>query len=280
LWIPIAQDTEFQRVEVERIVAPAGHAIAVEPTLGNRILHVRLPVAELPLEVFVDYEVERYERLTDLAATREGRTLAAAERSRYLGSSELVPVGAEVSVLARFAPHSDDELGLAHDVYDHVLQRMYYDKPANSGWGRGSTPWACTEGFGNCTDYHAYFMSLTRTHGIPSRFIMGLPLPADVREGEVGGYHCWAEFFVEGKGWIPVDISEADKAAATSPGMVEYYFGGLTADRVEFTHGRDVRLVPAARVGTLNFFIYPYCEIDGVPAPKDAVVRRFSFSDL
>ena len=25
------------------------------------------------------------------------------------------------------------------------------------------------------------------------------------------GYHCWAEFYVKGKGWIPVDASDASK---------------------------------------------------------------------
>src|SRR3712207_7840796 len=40
-------------------------------------------------------------------------------------------------------------------------------------------------------------------------------------------YHCWAAFAPAGRGWVPVDISEADK----HPEMTDYYFGNLTADR-------------------------------------------------
>jgi len=48
---------------------------------------------------------------------------------------------------------------------------------------------------------------------------MGFPIP-DNGEGQVGGYHCWADYYVEGEGWYPIDISEADKA----PEKRDYYF--------------------------------------------------------
>ena len=51
----------------------------------------------------------------------------------------------------------------------------------------------------------------TRAEGIPARFIIGFPLKADA-EGTVPGYHCWAEFYLPGRGWIPVDASDASKA--------------------------------------------------------------------
>ena len=56
--------------------------------------------------------------------------------------------------------------------------------------------------------YHAYFIALTRAVGIPARFAIGVTIPADKSEGTIEGYHCWAEFFADGR-WIPVDISEA-----------------------------------------------------------------------
>lgn len=279
LWLPVADDTPFQQVELRELTAPAGHAVAVEPTLGNKIFHVRVPASSLPLNVRMTYDVVRREQKTD-AARDSGAALSAADRTRFLADSKLVPVGARATELAGgFRPQAGGAVGAAREIYDHVLAKMRYSKEG-SGWGTGSTEWACTAGYGNCTDFHAYFMSLARTNGMPARFLMGVPLPEDKSEGEIGGYHCWAEFFAEGKGWIPVDISEADKVVDSRPDMVEFYFGGLTADRVEFTTGRDVPLVPAAKAGNRNFFIYPYCEIDGNEAPKEAVTRRFSFRDV
>jgi transglutaminase-like putative cysteine protease len=118
--------------------------------------------------------------------------------------------------------------------------------------------WACANKYGNCTDFHSVFMSLGRIRGIPVRFTMGLPVPPE-KSGTIGGYHCWAEFYVPDTGWVPVDISEASKHKELSA----YYFGSLTPDRVAFTRGRDLELDPAPASGKQNFFIYPIVEVDG-----------------
>lgn len=279
LWLPVAQDAPFQQVELTQVEAPSGHSISIEPTLGNKIFHVRVPATALPITVRLTYDVVRREQKADFAAGDTGATLAPDLRARYLAGTKLVPVGPEALKLeGGFTTTKSDPLGVGREAYDHVLSKMRYSKEG-VGWGTGSTEWACSSGYGNCTDFHARFMSLTRTHAVPSRFLMGASLPTDKREGEVAGYHCWAEFFVEQKGWVPVDISEADKVADTDPAMAEFYFGGLTKDRIEFSTGRDVPLVPAAAGGPRNFFVYPYCEIDGKEAAKEAVARKFTFKD-
>lgn len=281
LWLPIAGESDFQKVKVTGVTAPASHEINEEPGLGNKIFHVKVPAASLPLTVTIRYEVERSERRTDLAAPLRDAALSPEARTEYLAGTKLVPAGPEVLKLSGFQPKAGDPLAVARQVYDHVFAKMKYDKPKEvTGWGRGSTEWACQQGFGNCTDFHAYFMSLSRTEKIPARFTMGLPLPSDKHEGEIAGYHCWAEFFVDGRGWIPVDISEAWKAAGKTPEMVDYYFGGLTPDRVELSHGRDVVLTPKQAGAPLNFFIDPYCEIDGKEAAKGTVTRKTAFKDL
>ena len=45
-------------------------------------------------------------------------------------------------------------------------------------------------------------------HSGPLRYRCGNPFGA--KRWRVDGYHCWAEFFVEGK-WWPIDISEGNK---------------------------------------------------------------------
>jgi hypothetical protein len=57
---------------------------------------------------------------------------------------------------------------------------------------------------------------------------------------------------VEELGWDPIDISEAEK----HPELRDYYFGNLTADRVGFSVGRDLNLVPQQESEPLiNLFI-------------------------
>jgi transglutaminase-like putative cysteine protease len=89
--------------------------------------------------------------------------------------------------------------------------------------------------------------------------------------GEIGGYHCWAEFWAEGRGWVPLDASEARK----HPELREELFGRLPADRVAFTRGRDYAL-PGAAAGPVNFLIYPYVEVDG--EPFTSVEKSFSYT--
>ena len=60
--------------------------------------------------------------------------------------------------------------------------------------------------------------------------------------------------------------------------MKEYYFGNLTPDRVSFTVGRDLDLVPKQQGEPLNFFVYPYAEVDG--KPHTAMEKKFRFQDL
>jgi len=47
---------------------------------------------------------------------------------------------------------------------------------------------------------------------------------------------------------------------------------------VLFTRGRDLNLSPRQQGNPLNYFIYPYAELDG--KPFDGVQHQFSFRDL
>ena len=59
--------------------------------------------------------------------------------------------------------------------------------------------------------------------------------------------------------------------------MKEFYFGGLTADRVAFSVGRDLVLSPKQNGPPLNFFVYPYAEVNGKPLERDNVKLEFSY---
>jgi hypothetical protein len=101
---------------------------------------------------------------------------------------------------------------------------------------------------------------LARSAGIPARFAVGASIPSERNEGGIDGYHCWAEFYAEGK-WWPVDISEANKYSA----LATYYFGRHPANRIEFTRGRDLIVEPGPHSGPINFLAYPVMEEGHAP---------------
>jgi transglutaminase-like putative cysteine protease len=172
-----------------------------------------------------------------------------------------------------------EPLAAARVLYDLVNGHMRYNKDG-SGWGRGDAVWACENGRGNCTDFHSLFIALARAQSIPARFEIGFALPEG--SGEVAGYHCWAKFKPakaeprQGRGWVSVDISEG----SNHPERKDYCFGNLSADRVAFSTGRDLTLVPRQDGPPLNFFVYPHVEVDGKPYPDEKVRRNFRCDDV
>ncbi len=245
---------------------------------GNHLLYGEILRPQPgPQEFTVEYEVTRkeYSKGNYESLLKAGRGSAAQPKAlaRFLAPDRLVPIDGRMKELAD--ENIDGKQGTverAHALYDYVFHTVRYDK-SGTGWGRGDSLWVCDAKHGNCTDFHSLFISLARAEGIPARFEIGFPVP-DGNEGTIPGYHCWAEFYADGAGWVPVDISEAWK----DPKKHDYFFGTLDANRVQFSVGRDLMLQPKQRASPLNYFIYPYVEVDGKPFER--IERRFSFRDV
>jgi transglutaminase-like putative cysteine protease len=239
---------------------------------GNSILHLSVKDPETrPMEISLSFEVLRREYIRrDPQDGEENR----ADLTRWLGPDRLVPLDDRVQALARrIVAGKASPLEKARAVYDHVVSTMRYDK-TGTGWGRGDLNFACDYRRGNCTDFHALLIGLARAAGIPARFEIGFPLPEKHGEGIVSGYHCWAEIYVEGFGWVPVDASEASK----HPEKREYFFGAHDENRVQLSVGRDIVLSPRQKGEPLNYFIYPYVEIDS--SPLSGIETSFTYRDV
>ncbi len=272
MWVPVPKTDQHQEVLDLVVKAPLEYQITQEKRYGNRVLHLEAD-APLPpsLELQLEARVARraYNLLAGKPAERDSKPPAAYD----LEPNALVPIdGVIAQVAAEVTQGAATPLEKARAFYDYVTSTLSYDK-SGEGWGRGDAIYACDVRKGNCTDFHSLIIGMARASKIPARFVMGFPLPEDRTSGEIPGYHCWAELYVEGIGWLPVDSSEASK----HPEKREAFFGGLDANRVEFTRGRDLRLEPPASE-PLNFFVYPYVEVDGVQ--HTGVKRSFSFSEI
>lgn len=271
VWLPYPQSSQDQEIRVAKKNLPGKHQVGSEPKYANKILYFPAYVENGSSVSFsVTYDIRRREVKGD-AGSKVGQI----EVAKFLQADKLVPVGGKAVTLLENIELPNDQLRLGRVMYDAVNAHMKYSKDG-AGWGRGDSEWACDSRFGNCTDFHSVFISMARAKQMPAKFEMGFPVPAKRGQGEIGSYHCWAFFQPVGRGWIPVDISEANKDAK----MTDYYFGNLTEDRVGFTIGRDFDLVPKQDGPPLNFFIYPYVEVDGKPYAADKVKRKFSYQDL
>ncbi|HEV8608707.1 MAG TPA: transglutaminase domain-containing protein [Thermoanaerobaculia bacterium] len=261
VWVPLPSDMPAQQVRSIRIESPYPWSVRRERENGNSYLY--LAATQPPagrLDVRVTFEAERREVLR---SALDGRVATRPEDlERYLKAERLVTLSPRVRDLARRITWGErTPEGKARAIYEWLVNTMVYDK-TTPGWGLGDTERACDVQKGNCTDFHSVFISLARAEGIPARFVIGFPLKKEPA-GTVPGYHCWAEFYLDGVGWVPVDASDASKTMDAR--RREYLFGNLDPDRIQFTVGRDLRLDPPPCAEPLNYFIYPHAEADGKP---------------
>lgn len=276
IWIPAAQSDAFQEVKVISAKGDLPLRSTHDGKYDNDIYVAEAVAAKPELHFDVEYDVVRHERVgLNGASHMMGAAITdTRELPRDLQPDALVPTtGLPADLAAKVTAGKTDPLDKARAIYDYVFTTMKYDK-TGTGWGRGDVLYACGAKKGNCTDFHSLFIAMARSQGIPARFEIGFPLPADKHSGEIAGYHCWSDFYVKDKGWIPVDISEAWK----HPEKRDYFFGTHDVNRVQFSMGRDLRLAPAQDGKPLNYFVYPYVEVDG--AEYANVSTAFSFSDV
>jgi transglutaminase-like putative cysteine protease len=279
LWLPLPQQNEFQKISDLHVDSPVAHSEGSDPEYHNPYAVFAPTPAQLEagFDVTIHFLATRFEHKVDLASVSSSNVAGGAappDLQRYLEPDKLVPLNGVIAELAKEHTAGDTTaLEEARHIYDYVIATMRYDK-SGEGWGRGDAVWACTSKRGNCTDFHSLLIGMMRASGIPARFEIGFPLPEGKSEGDIPGYHCWAEFYLQGTGWVPVDASEAWK----NPAKRDYFFGAHDVNRVFFTYGRDIRLSPQQKGDPLNYFIYPYAELNG--QPFKGLQTHFSFQDL
>lgn len=279
VFIPLAVINEQQQIVDEKIIASINGKIEKENKYGNRYWHGALERSNgEPIEITVITTVQRIGSMV-VSPSISGHITEQEkiEMEKFLGANARVvvdhpilePILAEIDEIAA----SDDPAVVSRTIYDWVVDNLEYKK-VGSGWGNGDTFWACSERYGNCTDFHALFISLARSKNIPARFEIGFPVPDSRELGKIGGYHCWVEFYLPTIGWFPIDASEAFK----HPDKKEYYYGAHAENRIHFSTGRDLTLGASHRDRPLNYFVYPYVEVDG-KAYKGKVSNEFSYQN-
>jgi transglutaminase-like putative cysteine protease len=280
VWVPVPQSDEHQTVRVIAVKAPAKTQMTNEREYRNRMMYAEMVnPASGKAEFTLEYEVTRREYSRGDYAQLERKdksekpSLVPVSMNRLIAPDALIPTDGKIKALAVEVTGSQTgTIAKGKAAYDYFFTNMRYDK-TGSGWGRGDAVWACDAKHGNCTDFHSPFIGVLRADGIPARFDIGFPLPEGKDKGDIAGYHCWAEFYASKTGWIPVDISEAWKAKEKE----NYFFGSVDANRVQFSTGRDITLSPKQDGPALNYFVYPYVEVDGKPYEK--LDKRFSFEE-
>ncbi len=190
----------------------------------------------------------------------------------YLSQTRLGPIDGQVKALSdKITKGKTTVYDKAKAIYDWVCENMYRD-PETKGCGPGDVCFLLNTPGGKCTDIHSVFVALCRAAGVPAKEVFGIRLGKKETEDITTWQHCWAEFFLPGYGWVPVDPADVRKMMLVhklelsdrkTQGYREYFWGAWDAYRVKLADGRDLQLNPRQAGQPLNTFGYPYAEIGG-----------------
>lgn len=193
-----------------------------------------------------------------------------ADYAEYLAPSTWGHCNDDVKKLAeKITNGKKSVLAKAKTIYDWTCENTYRD-PKTRGCGSGNVCELLKDPGGKCVDISSVFVALARAAGVPSREVFGIRLGKEPVVDITGWQHCWAEFFLPGYGWVPVDPADVRKMMlkhdlklgdAKINEYRSYFWGGLDPYRVKLAQGRNLILNPPQKGGQINYLMYPFAQV-------------------
>jgi len=272
-WIPYPIEDAHQKIAQRVTSTPYSTEIASTDDKTAVVGYMKgAPRGGLPLQVRVTVRLERTEDLaadfskaTDKPSTDQEKKI----HERWVRPDTLVQVDKEMkSIALKIVSGRKKTLDRARAIYDHLVSNVGIVTPYElRGAGYGNAKFTVTQLKGDDMDMASAFVGLCRSIGIPAVTVIGVKIPAGISEGEINNFHGWAEFYLDGVGWVPADPAEGRRNIQRR----SYYFGSLDERRMAVSKGRDVTLIPPQQGAKLNFWIKGYWEGDQKPMTDPTV---------
>jgi tetratricopeptide (TPR) repeat protein len=131
------------------------------------------------------------------------------EARAYLGAID--DINANSTKLARIVAglRGKDDLETIRNILGWLKKNVRYKFEARTVWGLdyNSAEEIADRGYAECRGYTVLFVTLCRAAGVPARPIWGLAILPATKTAPKGDYgsHNWAEVYILGVGWVPVD---------------------------------------------------------------------------
>lgn len=200
------------------------------------------PLPETTYRVNQTFWLDRYGLETKISTSKVGRTYDVESKlyQVYTSSNSILPVDDESVVnAAKSAIGRERNPYLqARAIYLFLIKQLAYDAKPD-----GKT---ILENYVSATaDAYTYtmlFCAMSRAIGIPARPVAGFLIYGDKRRR----IHYWAEYYLAGFGWAPVDPTLGDgvrfEEYPDEEDPTEFFFGNTDSHHLVFTRGLvDVR---------------------------------------
>ena len=269
LWLPYPVSNDFQKIENVVIEANTrNYSVKQDP--GNKMHYLYAQWEDKPRYINLQMSFDVKVRKNRIKGLKETNQPIPQEIKKYLVSTPWIPTYGKIAKVAKEATAGKKGILVkARAIYDWVVENTYRD-PDTVGCGLGDPLAFVEKPGGKCADISSLYVALARAAGVPAREVFGLRVGKKTKN-MTKGYHCWAEFYLPGVGWVPVDPADVRKMMLVKKLNLEqakkyreYYFGAKDENRIVLAKdARGITFSPKQSQGPLSYFMYPYAEVDG-----------------
>jgi transglutaminase-like putative cysteine protease len=271
LWLPYPLSDEHQTISDVHVGGNyTGSAVYRDPAGGATYLYAEWTAVNgrpsLTMSFHAVSKDRRIEKLKD-----SGKPVPETVQ-KYLASTEWAPANDYRKLAAQIVKGKKSYLARVNAVYDWVIEHTFRDNGVK-GCGLGLTTRTLTElkGRGKCADISSVFVTIARAAGIPARDVFGLRV-AQPKSGDISSaFHCWAQFYLPGTGWVMADPADVRKMMLEhkielkdAGQWKKFFWGGDDLFRVALEEdARGVVFNPPQKGEPLDYFMYPFAQVDG-----------------
>ena len=152
---------------------------------------------------------------------------------------------------AQIIGNEQDNYKKAKKIFTWISQNIVWAAAREYSTIKNIPEYVLQNRYGDCGEVTLLFITLCRLNGIPARWLSGFMLHPNYEN-----LHDWAEIFIDGKGWIPVDVSFGVQHWAKTDDLRYFYFGNIDAFRLIINNGISGELCPEkifSRSDTVDF---------------------------
>ncbi|MBP2132375.1 transglutaminase-like putative cysteine protease [Methanomicrobium sp. W14] len=256
IWFPLPVETDSQRnVSVRNLSYP--EYVVKEPVTTGDIgyIYYEIPAEKIDgnLTIAADIKFTSYEQRFIVDPERvEAYNKSSPEYIKYTASERNIEISGDIRDKAKkIVGNETNPYLMAQLIYDYITTTYPYSHAphVNLDTVEPKTPestYMFETGHGDCGTQSILFSALCRAVGIPARAIGGYQM---LISGEPGT-HFWAEYYIEGYGWVPCDITVADVADWVNTSdekrdeFKKYYSSNLDPTRYIIQKNVDAEMSP------------------------------------
>jgi transglutaminase-like putative cysteine protease len=236
VWLSLAVAWDSQTNVTTDATTPASTSTWQDSQSGNKVLFWELrgqPASGSSITLTDEFTYTCHQISCEVDPNRIGTYNKTSSDYQFYTRSEkyIESDNAQIKEISgRLQQDKTNPYAVAGAIYDWVMNSLTY----RTVGGLKGAKFALDNKYGECGDYSALFVALCRAAGIPARPVVGrwaTSSPAD--------WHVWAEFYLPGYGWLPVDPTDADLN-----GKGRANFGNLDNKRLILHKGFNITLQP------------------------------------